>query len=145
MGHMIHIATSWLTFEELETSPLATIACALRKSVNDVNDEYTVRSWATLIANEPDKSSVVFDGKFNPDTDIGSSSWAHVNLCREEFGVLGKSSLIRRPNFMPLKNDVYFLPRTEKGDIDALVCVNELDFEALKLDEGWNAHAEHIG
>lgn len=145
MGHMVHIATSWLTFEELETLPLATIACALRKSVNDVNGEYTVRSWTTLISNEPDKSNIVFGGKFNPDTDIGSSSWAHVSLCREEFGVLGKPSLIRRPNFMPLKSDVYFLPRTEEGDIDALVCVNELDFEALKLDEEWNAYAEHIG
>lgn len=145
MGHMVQIATSYLTFQELETLPLAAVASVLRESVNDVNNEYTVRSWTTLIANEPDKSTIVFGGKFNPDTDVGSSSWAHVNLCREEFGTLGKPSLIRRPNFIPLRSDVYFLPHTEAGDIDALVCVNELDFEALTVDGEWNTYTEYIG
>ena len=145
MGHMVHMATTWLTFKELEEKPLAYIASALRKSVNEVNNEYSLRSFVTLIANEPDKSTIGYGGTFNPDTDVGSSSLSHSDIYGSDFGLLGKPELIRRANFSPLESDVYFWPQTANGDFDLLLNFTEADIEALKHDEEWTSYVNTIG
>lgn len=144
MGQMGYNATCRLTFKELEESSLGKVASVLRKTVKDVNNEYSVRSWVTLIAKEPDKSTIMFGGTFNPDTDIGLSSLAHVELYSADFGVLGKPALVRRPNFLPLESCVYFWSQTEAEDIDVLMCLNEADVQALNENTQWKGYAEHI-
>lgn len=145
MGNLVMIAMSTFTFRGLVDAPLGTVAAAMRKDLLDVNHKDYIRSFATFIATQSERRSISFGGKFNPDTDIGSSSWAHLGLSAVEFGVLGKPSLVRRPNFAPLKSDVYFMPRTENGDIDALLCLNQGDFDGLGQDEEWKQNAEYIG
>ncbi|ERF72995.1 hypothetical protein EPUS_08852 [Endocarpon pusillum Z07020] len=145
MGQMGYNATCRLSFRELEKASLGTVASILRRTARDVNNEYSVRSWVTFIANEPDKSSIMFGGSFNPDTDIGLSSLAHVELYSAEFGILGKPELVRRPNFHPLESCVYFWSQTEAGDFDVLMCLNEADVQALKMDQEWKEYAEYIG
>ena len=145
MGDLVTIATSKLSFQKLVDASLATISSLLREDLNAVDAYEYVRSFATQIANTSDKSSIVYGGKFNPDTDIGSSSWARLQLYRVKFGSLGKPALLRRPNFGPLKSDIYFMPQTESGDIDALLCLNEEDMKGLEADAKWNAYADCIG
>lgn len=145
MGQMGYNATCRLTFRELEKASLGTIASLLRRTTKGVSNEYSVRSWVTFIANEPDKSTIMFGGSFNPDTDIGLSSLVHAELYSAEFGILGKPELVRRPNFTPLESCVYFWAQTEAGDFDVLMCLNEADVQALRMDQEWKEYAEFIG
>lgn len=144
MGQMGYNATCRLTFRELEKAPLGIVASTLRRTVKGVNNKYSVRSWVTFIANEPDKSTIMFGGSFDPDTDIGLSSLVHAELHSAEFGILGKPELVRRPNFTPLESCVYFWSQTESGDFDVLMCLNEADVQALKMNQKWNEYAECI-
>ncbi|KAH8784874.1 transferase family-domain-containing protein [Diaporthe sp. PMI_573] len=145
MGDLVTIATSTMGFRELAEAPLAEIASRLRRDLSAVNNYEYVRSFATWIERTADKSVIAYGGGFNPDTDIGSSSWAHIRLAKVAFGPLGRPSLIRRPDFVPLKSDIYFMPQTEMGDIDALVCFNHADLNGLMEDEIWNAYTDCIG
>ena len=145
MGDLVTIATSRIAFQELADASLLAVASLLRTDLSVVNTRDYVRSFATLIANTSDKSTIVYGGKFNPDTDIGSSSWARLQLYKTKFGLLGKPDLVRRPNFGPLKSDIYFMPQTESGDIDALLCFNEEDLKGLEADAKWNEYADYIG
>jgi hypothetical protein len=145
MGDLVTIATSRIGFQELANAALPVVASLLRRDLNRVNTRGYVRSFATFIDRTQDKSSIVYGGKFNPDTDIGSSSWAQVQLARTDFGLLGRPTLVRRPTFGPLKSDIYFMPQTACGDIDSLLCFNEEDMKGLMTDALWNAYADHIG
>lgn len=146
MGDLVTIATSTMSFRELAEADLPSVAQRLRCDLLAVNNRAYVRSFATWIAGMADKSAISYGGTFNPDTDIGSSSWAHIQLAKVEFGpLLQRPVLIRRPDFVPLKSDIYLMPQTEEGDIDALVCLNEADLEGLMRDEKWNAYADYIG
>ncbi|RAL09580.1 uncharacterized protein BO97DRAFT_427216 [Aspergillus homomorphus CBS 101889] len=105
-----------------------------------------IRSFATRITTQQDRSRISYGGDFDPQTDIGSSSWADVQLYRVAFGpLLGKPALVRRPDFAPLKSDIYFMPRTEEGDVDALLCMTEEDFAGLDVDPEWRRYADCIG
>lgn len=61
-----------------------------------------------------------------------------------EFGNQEKPSLIRRPKFNPLEGVVYFMPKTEQGDIDVLACFGKREIEGLMSDPEWNQYAEWI-
>ncbi|KAL4972116.1 transferase family-domain-containing protein [Aspergillus desertorum] len=145
MGQMGYNATTRISFGELENMSLGSAAALLRAKVKEMNNAYSIRSWATFISQEPDKSTIMFAGKFNPDTDIGVSSLAHVELYTCNFGPLGSPELVRRPNFRPLEGCIYFWSRTPKGDIDILTCLNQADIEGLKSDAEWAANTEYIG
>lgn len=145
MGNLVTGAISRVAFDDVENASLPALAEMMRGDVIRVNQKHHVRSIATFINSEPDKSIIRFGGRFNPDTDIGSSSWAHVALYGAEFGSLGKPTLIRRPNFVPLRSFIYFMPKMENGDIDALVCFNEADMHGLRSDPEWNEYADFIG
>jgi len=145
MGDLVTIAMSRFNMAEITNASLSTVAGTLRMDLRSVNNEQYIRSFATFLANEPDSSIISYGGNFNPETDIGSSSWADVQLYGVEFGLLGKPVLVRRPDFAPLKSDIYFMPQTEVGDIDALLCMNQADFDGLKNDIEWNEYADYIG
>lgn len=146
MGCLVNPATTWIPMKQLAESSLAQVAATMRKDVTKVNTVEYIRSFATFLSEEPDKSRVLYGGKLNPETDVGSSSWAHVLLSHTDFGpALGLPQLIRRPDFFPAKSVLFFMPQTANGDIDALFCLNEEDVEALNNDEEWTAHADYIG
>ncbi|KAI4734125.1 hypothetical protein E4T50_15331 [Aureobasidium sp. EXF-12298] len=73
---------------ELVDLPLSAVASKLRKNLNDVNNEKSVRSYATYIASVPDKTTLAHTGPFNRALDILSSSMAQAALVLK-FGALG--------------------------------------------------------
>ncbi|KAF2204960.1 hypothetical protein GQ43DRAFT_446384 [Delitschia confertaspora ATCC 74209] len=145
LGQMGYNATCRLTFQELQEQSLGEVALFMRQAVAAVNNEYAVRSWATFVAQEPDKSKIMFGGAFNPDTDIGVSSLIHGSVQDVEFGGLGKPELVRRPRFSPLTSCIYLWTQTGGGDVDALLCLKEGDWKGLRDDVGWAGCTEFIG
>jgi hypothetical protein len=145
LGQMGYNASCYLTFRELYDRTIGEIALFLRRAAERVNSEYSVRSWATFIDREPDKSKIMFGGSFNPDTDIGISSLIHASVNEVEFSFLGTPALVRRPNFLPLEGCVYLWTRTAQGDIDVLLCLKEKDWDGLHAETEWRDHTELIG
>ncbi len=144
MGHMVYNSFSRLTFQEIDQAPLSALALLMRKNLkNDVN-EYAVRSFVTLLAHTPDKTTIMYGGDMNKDTDVGFTSIAQSNMYSVNFGILGKPELLRRPHFIPKTTTVILLPKTEGGDIDSLICLSEEDLKELKADQEWNAYAQTI-
>lgn len=144
MGQMVYFSPTWLTYQELVDLPLSAVASKLRKNLNDVNNEHSVRSYATYIASIPDKTTLAYTGPFNRALDISSSSMAQAALVLK-FGALGYPEYIRRPNLTPIPGTLYFYPPEASGDLNLLVCLNEHEMEFLKKDSIWGACTEFIG
>ncbi|KAK9772989.1 putative Trichothecene 3-O-acetyltransferase [Seiridium cardinale] len=145
MGDVIHNVASWMTFRELTESPLSAVASYLRKRLNETNTSHHIRSFATFIDQERDKSTITYAGEFNPDVDLGCSSIRARTDLFPEFGGLGKPTLIRRPPPSPFPGLVVFFPGNEGGDCDAMICLTHRDFEALMEDPVWVEAVEYIG
>lgn len=145
MGNLITIAMSKLPFQELADAPLYKVANVLRRDLTAVDRSEYIRSFYTFIANTADKSRISYGGNYNPDTDMGTSSAAASRLLEVDFGFLGKPTLVRRPDFGPINSQLYMMPRTLKGEMDVLLCLNELDMTGLLEDPVWNEYAEYIG
>ena len=144
MGQMVYFSATWLSFQELVDLPLSTIASKMRKNLNEVNNEWSVRSYATFIAGIPDKTKLLYGGPFNRFTDIASSSMAQASLVLK-FGILGEPELIRRPNLAPIPGTLYFYPPEASGDLNLLVCLGQQDLEAMKTDAEWGPCVDFIG
>ena len=147
MGDVIHNVSTFLTFEELCQRPLSTVASHLRKRLNETNTAYHVRSFATFIATEPDKSTITYGGPFNPATDVGCSSVRGRNDLFPEFGgTLGRPEYIRRPPAtVAFPSLVVLFPGNVRGDCDASVCLTDGDLRALEQDSVWREFVEYIG
>lgn len=146
MGDVIHNVVTWISVKDLTEAPLSTIASHMRKRLNDTNNTYHARSFATFIAREPDKSTIAYGGRINPDLDIGSSSvrGAHVY---EVFGKLGRPDFVRRPNLRGLSFPglLTLLPQTPDGGCDFIAGLLDRDLEVLLEDPEWKKYMEYIG
>ncbi|KFX98704.1 hypothetical protein V490_02158 [Pseudogymnoascus sp. VKM F-3557] len=145
MGHMVYNSFSTLTFQELDQAPLSFLASLMRKNLKNDVTEHAVRSFVTLLANTPDKTTLMYGGDMNKVTDVGFTSIAHSKLYSADFGIIGKTEMIRRPHFIPKTTTVYLFPKTESGDIESLICVSEEDMKELKADEEWSDYAKVMG
>ncbi|KAK6078943.1 trichothecene 3-O-acetyltransferase [Seiridium cupressi] len=145
MGAMTFNTTSSMTFAQLGELPLAAIASQLRKTLNEGNNVYNLRSFVSFLANEPDKSTVTYAGKFDSGTDVGSSSVRGHPGVFPSFGYLGKPDFIRRPPSIPFASTVVMWPGNPEGDCDAIACLTDKDFEAMSADPEWSAYVDHIG
>ncbi|KAH8585460.1 trichothecene biosynthesis acetyltransferase [Bisporella sp. PMI_857] len=145
MGDVICNVCTWMTFEELTESPLSTVASQLRKQLNQANNSYYLRSFATFIAREPDKSLITYGGKFDPRIESGCSSIRGLAGVFPDFGKLGAPEYIRRPPSMPFTSTVVFFPGTPEGDCDASICLTDKEFEILSAEPEWTQYVEYIG
>ncbi|GLA27910.1 hypothetical protein ACMYSQ_003764 [Aspergillus niger] len=147
MGDLVHNVAAWLSFRELVELPLYAIASHLRRKLNHANTAYHVRSFATFIAQQPDKSTITYAGAFNPNTDVGMSSLSRADVMHHKFGVLGRPDFVRRPNFSEnvLPSLLYIFPMRREEDLEMLICLTDADMEALKHDPEWNHVVEYIG
>ncbi|KAB8226755.1 hypothetical protein BDV33DRAFT_227099 [Aspergillus novoparasiticus] len=143
LGHMVRVCNTRLTFEDIVESSLSRLASLLRKDVQEISNEYALRSYVTFIANEPDKSDIAYGGSFNAQTDFSCSSIAHVKA--PDFGPLGKPGLMRRPTFQPLPCSSYIAPMLHGEGMEGLFCLHESEIEALAEDEMWKELVEYIG
>lgn len=145
MGQMAVKTYSKMTLAQIEQSSLAAIAAHLRKDVQRIRDRHWLRSLATLIAQEPDKSTFNFGKEFDPETWINASSWAGVAAYGLEFGRLGKPAIIRRPDAKPVQGILIFLPIFENGDLDIVLCLRKFEIQGLRGLKDWERFAEYIG
>ncbi|KAJ5772442.1 hypothetical protein N7520_002971 [Penicillium odoratum] len=145
MGVTIMKTSSRMTFREMKQSSLINLAARLRQDVQRVRDQYFLRSLATLIAEEPDKSTINFVDGFNADTWINASSWAAAVTYRMDYGLLGRPAFVRRPKSKPVQGLLYFLPIMDNGDVDVLLCLRDWEILGLCEDLEWKHYAEYIG
>jgi trichothecene 3-O-acetyltransferase len=148
MGDVIHNVSTFLTFEQLTTWSLGRIASHLRKHLNAKNTAYDIRSFATFIANTPDKSTITYGGQFNSETDVGCSSVRGLGkVLFPSFGVLGQPEFVRRPKpGVAFPGLLVFFPGSPGGDCDLWVCLAEDEIKTLtEKDEEWRQWAEYIG
>ncbi|KAJ3532835.1 hypothetical protein NM208_g8260 [Fusarium decemcellulare] len=146
MGHMVYHASIRMPMRHIVSSTLADVAQSLRRALDTVNNEWTVRSYATFIAREPDKSLLLYGGQTNPNTDLGATS----TLAGEDgwptsFGsLLGKSLFLRRPRTTPITGSISLSP-VEGNYVPLGLCLPEADLEALKRDTEWKKYTKLIG
>lgn len=145
MGHMVYHARTHMTLRALAEAPVSTIACRLRRDLDERSDAASVRSYATFIAGQPDKARVLYGGGlFDPDVDVGSSAVPNAEFFHAFGGVLGKPAFARRPNLAPIPGCVYWMP-SEGEYLPVLVCLREDDLQGLRDHPDWREHAEFLG
>ncbi|KAF5230682.1 hypothetical protein FANTH_13751 [Fusarium anthophilum] len=146
MGHMVYHANLRLPIQHIASSSLADIAYRLRKALDSANNEWTLRSYATFIAREPDKSLLLYGGKTNPNTDLGATSaLAGDDLHPKSFGsLLGSSCFLRRPKTSPITGSISMSP-IEGDYIPLCLCLPTVDLELLKADTEWKKYTRVIG
>jgi hypothetical protein len=146
MADVIHTISTWLTLGELASLPLAGVAAHLRARLDATNTAYHLRSFATFVAREADKSTITYAGEFDQSVDVGCTSTR--GLWREafpSFGVLGTPEYIRRPPSIPFAGTLALFPGTPEGDCDAVACLTDTEFEALCADPEWTRRVEYVG
>ena len=127
------------------------MAALLRRDLAEASSTpYRLRSFATFVASEPDRSTIAYAGRFNPDTDVGCTSvrggGAGGAEAFPEFGaLLGRPDFIRRPATAAFPGLVALLPGSPDGDCDVWACLRDADLEALNADETWRDFVEYIG
>lgn len=145
MGNLAIKTYSIMTLDELGNSYLRTVAALLRSDIREIRDRHVLRSLATVLSEEPDKTTFTFVKGFNPDTWINASSWAGVDAYSSKFGLLGKPGIIRRPTSKPVQSLLYFLPRMKQGDIDLQLCLMDSEIQGLRVDPERGQYSEYIG
>ncbi|PYH94008.1 hypothetical protein BO71DRAFT_380399 [Aspergillus ellipticus CBS 707.79] len=161
MGHMIRTANLRLPMSEIASLPLCDLAARLREQIQGLRSMDAVRSYATFLAQQPDKRKIAYGGAFNPRTDFNCSSVAHVRV--EAFGELGRPVLMRRPEFEggKLPGGCYLAPVLGEGEgegegdgdgisagekgFECVVCLEGAEMEALRRDGVWGEVAEYVG
>ncbi|KAJ5179460.1 hypothetical protein N7492_002670 [Penicillium capsulatum] len=78
MGVAVLETDSKVSFQEMTQSSLTELAACLRQDVHRIRNQYFLRSLATTIAEEPDKSTYNFVPDIHPNTWVNASSWAGV-------------------------------------------------------------------
>ncbi|RMZ82140.1 hypothetical protein DV738_g1889, partial [Chaetothyriales sp. CBS 135597] len=152
MGDTVYNISTWLTLGELRDAPLSTIAAALRKRVDEHRSAYHVRSFATFVSREPDKSTITYVGAFDPETDVGSSSLLGTRAF-DHFGpVLGTPDFVRRPVYpspapppAAVPSILVLHPRNLDGDCDGVASLVDADLAMLNRDPRWSEYVEYIG
>ncbi|KAH8689528.1 trichothecene biosynthesis acetyltransferase [Talaromyces proteolyticus] len=146
LGDVIHNVQTHVSVKDLTEKPLSTIASRMRKRLNEVSNAYHVRSFASFIMSQPDKSTITYGGRVNTETDIGSSSVRAAELYFD-FGKLGRPDFVRRPCLKGVSCPglLAFLPQNPDGDCDFIAALTEADVAVLNKDPVWTSYVEYIG
>ncbi|KAI1134068.1 hypothetical protein F5Y05DRAFT_400036 [Hypoxylon sp. FL0543] len=153
MGHLVYHASVRLAMGQVASAPLSTVAQALRRELHATNTTWAVRSYATFLAREPDKSCLLYGGVHNPNTDIGSTSTIisvgdslnTSSTMPAAWGpLLGGVRFLRRASVTPIPGSFSF-STIENGAIPIGVCLPEEDLEGLKKDQAWKQYMRYIG
>ncbi|KAF2714270.1 hypothetical protein K504DRAFT_488467 [Pleomassaria siparia CBS 279.74] len=138
LGQMVYQLATRLSFQELVDLPLATVATRLRKDLDDVNNDFSSRSYATFVDSVEDKSRLMYAGGLNPVIDVGHSSMMNAKVNGFDYRILGKSDLGRRPKLAPLAGVFYIYPPENTGDLLLLLCLPGMELKGLSEDTEWS-------
>lgn len=145
LGHLVGLAETTWTAESLVSAPISSIAGQIRCDLTSTTDHW-VRSFATLVRDTQDRTTIKYGAQFKSGNDIMISSWAGLGLATCDFGPeLGTPDFVRRPRLTAVPDLAYIMPVSAEGDYDLCVSLTRANFESLKRDEVWNKYAELIG
>jgi trichothecene 3-O-acetyltransferase len=152
MGQMVHHAAARLPMSQVATQPLVSLARVLRQQLKACTTPWAVRSCATFVAREPDKSQLLYGGSHDPNTDLGSvSATVSAGDFRESkwaipafWGPLLKYSFNRRLNMAPVPGLVVIQP-AENGAIPLCLCLPPKQLDDLRKDLVWKHYTKYVG
>ncbi|KAL2018155.1 hypothetical protein VTK56DRAFT_1231 [Thermocarpiscus australiensis] len=153
LGHMVYHCAVYRPLEQVAGQPLSAVAQALRRELAAANTAWAVRSFATFMTREPDKSALLYGGRHDPNTDLGASSAIVAAADAKEAAsalpsywgpLLGRTKFIRRPRVMPVPGALIIHP-VESGAVPLLVGLPQDDLEALKQDRVWRQYTRYVG
>jgi trichothecene 3-O-acetyltransferase len=147
LGHFVTIANTTWSAGAIRDSSLSNIAHDLRKSLQDI-DDHTIRSFATLVQNTEDKTTIFYGAKKKHGKDIFLSSWAQMDLCQTcDFGSAlgGRPDFVRRAKLDLVPDLTYIMPPDKNGNMDIGACIFEGDIDALSKDGPWRKYTKLIG
>ena len=138
LGQMVYISPSRMTFQELVDAPLSTITTRLRKDLDDVNNDFSARSYATFVDSVDDKMQLLYSGGMNLQTDVGHSSMMNAKVNGFDYGILGKSDFGRRPHLPLTVNTFYIYPQEASGDYLLVICLPDMELSGLMEHPEWS-------
>ena len=150
MGHLIHHSITRLPLGRVASSPLSAVTQTLRRELKAANTPWAIRSYATFVAREPDKSQLVYGGLRDVNLDLGATSIVSsagdeaASFMPDTFGILGRTCFVRRPDVSPIIGTIFITP-AESGALPLALCLPDVDLEALKRDIEWRRHVRYIG
>ena len=151
MGNMVTNSFNRLSLGELASFPLGKVASFMRKNLRDDVTADSVRSLVSLLERTEDKTTIMYGGVQDSEVDVAFSSLAVGDTAGVVFGErgkeggLGRMDFLRRPSFIPKATTVYLWAKTERGDVDALICLKEQELEEVIKMGAWTEMAELIG
>jgi trichothecene 3-O-acetyltransferase len=105
-----------------------------------------MRSLATHLTLNPNKSSVTPGADLNLSSDIFFSSWAKLPCYNLDFNLgLGFPESVRRPRFDQVEGLMYLMPMDRGGGVDAAICLRDEELEGLRTDGEFGEYAKWIG
>ncbi len=150
LGHMIHHSIARLPLGRVASLPLSTVTQALRRELKAANTAWGLRSYATFVAREKDKSQLVYGGLRDVNVDLGATSMVSsagdeaASAMPDMFGLLGRACFVRRSDAAPIVGTIVITP-AEGGSLPLALCLPEVDLEALKKDVAWRRYTRYIG
>ncbi|KAL7625011.1 hypothetical protein AAE478_004225 [Parahypoxylon ruwenzoriense] len=153
IGHLVYQSFAQLPLDRIVSSPLPTITQLLRRELNAANTTWAMRSYATFLAREVDKSVLMYGGPRNFDNDLGATAFSASvadgkdagPVMPDSFGpLLGRVRFIRRPNAAPLAGNIT-IGSIENGAVPIAVCLPEPDIEGLRKDSVWRRYMRYVG
>lgn len=146
MGHMVYCIDQTLPLNDAAGAmDLSVLAGKFRDDINNLQP-VAIHSFATAVAESEDKGALVYGALLEPSKyDVMFSSWAGQGLYQQSFGKLGKPSIAKRHKFKPMEGLIYFMPRTDAGDIDVAVCLRVEDIDRLKVDGVLTTYGKYVG
>ncbi|KAH8693301.1 hypothetical protein BGW36DRAFT_302335 [Talaromyces proteolyticus] len=146
MGAQVYTAITRLPIGQVASLTLQQTAQVLRREFSQANTAWAIRSLATIIAREPDRSMLMYNGTHNGNTDIGATSSLNTNqTLPPSWGhLLGPCRFFRRSISAPIPG-AFVVQSAEGGAIPILVCLPQDDLQALKKDSQWRQYTRCIG
>lgn len=146
MGHMVYCIDRTLPLNDAAGAmDLSVLAGKFRDDLTNLQP-VAIHSFVTALSESEDKGSMVYGASLDPAKyDVMFSSWAGQGLYQQSFGKLGNPHIAKRHKFKPMEGLIYFMPRTDAGDIDVAVCLREEDIDRLRVDEVLAKYGKYVG
>lgn len=145
MGHMVCHALVHLPLGRVASSPLPRLAAVLRRELAQANTPWSIRSYATFMAREPDCSELLYGGPHDARADLMVTAAGQASPLPASWSpLLGKSCFMRRPTAAPIPG-CFIINDVEGAAIPLTLCLPEEDIIGLRKDAEWKQYVKYVG
>ncbi|KAI0377222.1 hypothetical protein F5Y04DRAFT_264910 [Hypomontagnella monticulosa] len=145
MGHLVCHAIVRLPLGQVASLPVPQIALVLRRELNQANNPWAIRSYATFMAREPDCSNLLYGGTHDAQADLMVTSTGQASPSPTSWSpLLGSSCFLRRPNAAPMPGCLV-INEAEGSAIPITLCLPEEDLMGLRSDPLWKQYMRYVG